>query len=217
MVSPQTPVPNQPVPQANRPIGNDLKIDTEIATYHLGWKWVLTCTAIVILVCIWAIWGFAGTGGWWMRNLRSRAAAYGPSVARNGRVISVPTLNGPGIAALDATDKKPFIGQPFTVNGATVRENAGSQALWIGPKNSPPMLVVLAKPFGSAKTANIAQGDPANVTGTIEKAPPAKQAQSKWSLSDDDTQRLEQEGVYIQATKLQPAEQLPISPQPANS
>jgi hypothetical protein len=217
MASPQTPDPNQPVPETNHPIGNAPRIDTEIAAYHFGWGWVSLCIAIVILVCIWAVWGFKGTGGWWMRDLRARAAASGPGLARNGHVISIPGLSGPGVAALDATDKKSFVGQPFAVNGATVRENAGSHALWIGPKNSPPMLVVLAEPSGSAETANFAEGDLVSVNGTIEKAPPAKQAQSKWSLSDDDTQRLEQEGAYIQATKLQPAEQLPNLSQPSNS
>jgi hypothetical protein len=176
-----------------------------------------TWIAIVILACIWVVWGFAGTGGFWIRSLRPRAAESGPGVASNGHLISIPKLSGPGVAALNAKDKTSFVGQPFAVNAATVQQNAGSHALWIGPNNSTPMLVVFEEPSGSTETANIAEGDLVSVNGTIVKAPPAKQAQSKWSLSDDDTQRLEQEGAYIQATKLQPAEPLTNSSQPASS
>lgn len=216
MSSPQTSNPNQPLPKTD-PSGDFRKLDSQI--HHSGLRWMWICTAIVIVVaCVWMAWGFGGTGGWWARAAhRSRVAESGPGVASNGHVISIPKLTGSGVAALDANDKKSFVGQAFDVNGVTVQENAGSHALWIGSSNSTPMLVVVDEPSGSAETANLAEGDLANVNGTIEKAPPAKQAQSKWSLSDDDTQRLEQQGVYIQATKLQPAEPLTNSSRPANS
>ncbi|MGA7523003.1 MAG: hypothetical protein WBW84_11005 [Acidobacteriaceae bacterium] len=42
-----------------------------------------------------------------------------------------------------------------------------------------------------------------DVTGQILKAPPAGQAEQQWGLSTGDTDRLEGEGVYINATEMQ--------------
>lgn len=57
--------------------------------------------------------------------------------------------------------------------------------------------------------AAVATGGPRqwiDVTGKVQKAPPAAQAKQQWGLSDADVNRLEGEGVYVQATQVQSAE-----------
>jgi hypothetical protein len=136
-------------------------------------------------------WGWAGYGGWWWGN-------------RNAQIVqpSVSTMNGSGVAILDATNKQPFIGQPFNVRNVPVQSIANDHALWVGPNGATPMLVVLAGNNNTAANTNISQGSRININGTVQKAPPAAQAEQQWSLSGDDANRLEQQGAYIQTTEV---------------
>ena len=67
------------------------------------------------------------------------------------------------------------------------------------------MLAVLQGAGHRAASAHLAQGDLVNVTGTVEKAPPATQARNQWKLSGNGQKRLEQQGVYVAASQIQRA------------
>jgi len=56
----------------------------------------------------------------------------------------------------------------------------------------------------SAAYSHAAPTDLVDVQGTIEKAPPVKQAEKQWGLSTEAAKRLEREGVYVQASQVQP-------------
>jgi hypothetical protein len=55
-------------------------------------------------------------------------------------------------------------------------------------------------------TNNGANTDLVNVQGKVEKAPSARQAKQQWGLSDEGAKRLEAEGVYVAASRLQPVQ-----------
>lgn len=187
-----------------------------------AWWWVFWIV-IIALAIWWAGWGWGGTGGWWWGRTTA-APAYVPNGAagsngtagtNNGAATAnanngttpngtgQPAISGPGQAVLNATDKNAFAGKHFQVNDVPVQNKINNQVLWVGADNATPMLVILAGNGNSAANAHVDNGSLVNVTGTVEKAPPRAQAKNQWSLSDDDADRLEREGVYIRATQVQ--------------
>ncbi|HEX8710691.1 MAG TPA: hypothetical protein VF730_02375 [Terracidiphilus sp.] len=182
-----------------------------------AWWWVFW-VVIIGLAIWWAGWGWGGTGGWWWSGRARTAPMYGTTsaapgtnngTAMNGTAGNANTgyggqaaISGPGVSALTATNKQPYIGKPFQVSNVPVQDKVSDQVLWIGGNNSPSMLVVLAGNGNSAANAHIGSGDIVNVTGTVQKAPPQAQAKQQWSLNDDDTAKLEHQGAYIQATQV---------------
>lgn len=155
--------------------------------------WVIFWVGILILALWWAIWGWAGTGGWWWAGRARSTTTYTPQTT--GR----PAMTGPGVAVLEAADKHPFAGKYFQASDVPIQGVAGQNAIWIGPDNAQPMLVILS---GNASEAGIAKGGLIDVTGTVENAPPLAQARQQWSLSGADAARLEQQGAYIQARQV---------------
>lgn len=175
-----------------------------------AWWWFFWIV-IIGLAIWWAGWGWGGSGGWWWGNRARTAPMYGTTnavpgtntgTAGNGYGANQAAINGPGLSALTATNKQPYIGKPFQVNDVPVQNQVNNHVLWIGANNSAPMLVVLTGNGNSAANAQIGQGDLIDVTGTIQKAPPQAQAQSEWKLSDGDAAKLERQGAYIQATQV---------------
>lgn len=176
-----------------------------------GWVWIWVWIVIIIILVVWfGGWGWGGYGGWWWgnRNIRvvqplngngNNAGAINNGAGNNG-ANALPT--GSGVAVLNATDKQPFVGKPFEVNRIPVQNEVNDHVLWVGENNSTPMLVVLTGADNNAANANISQGTLVNITGTVQKAPPKDQAKNNWKLGDDDVNRLEQEGAYIQATQV---------------
>jgi hypothetical protein len=111
-------------------------------------------------------------------------------------------MNGSGVAVLNATNKQPFVGRMFNVRNAPVQTVVNGHTLWVGANGATPMLVVLTGNNNTTANANISGGSRININGTVEKAPPAAQAKQQWSLSDDDANRLEQQGAYINGTEV---------------
>lgn len=177
-----------------------------------GWVWIWVWIVIIIILVVWfGGWGWGGYGGWWWGNRSVRVVqplngnnnnegAINNGAANNGAGNALPT--GSGVAVLNATDKHPFIGKPFQVNRIPVQNQVNDHVLWVGENNSAPMLVVLTGAGNNTANANISQGNLVDITGTVEKAPPKDQAKKQWQLGDDDANRLEQEGAYIQATQV---------------
>jgi hypothetical protein len=105
------------------------------------------------------------------------------------------------------------VGQAFLIQNVPVQRQAGPQAYWIGSTfNSVPMLVVNASnganaaPAGSAANnggSAVAARQRLDVSGRVVKAPAPAQAEQQWGLSPADANRLQSEGVYIQATEMQ--------------
>lgn len=163
--------------------------------YGFGWFWLWIWVWIIIILIVWfGGWGWGSYGGWWWGN-RGRA----------GIVQPVNQITGSGVAVLSATNKQPFIGKQFQIRNVPVQQKSTDQAIWISMSNGTPMLVVLTGNQNTTANANISGGSRVDVTGTVQKPPPAQQAKSQWSLSDEQTNRLEQQGAYIQARQVQAA------------
>lgn len=158
--------------------------------------WVIFWVGILILALWWAIWGWAGTGGWWWAGRARSATTYTPQTT--GR----PVMTGPGVTTLQASDKRPFVGKYFQAANVPIQSVAGRDAIWIGPDNAQPMLVILSGSGANASQVGLAKGGLVDVTGTVENAPPLAQARQQWSLTASDATRLEQQGAYIQARQV---------------
>jgi hypothetical protein len=129
-------------------------------------------------------------------------AGHGNGALAAGPAAPAAQITGTGVAALDAVNKRTYIGQPFQISNVPVEKKASSRAYWIGASNTGtagPMLLVLP----SSASINAKVGDRITAAGTVEKAPPAAQAQHQWSIGGDDVQQLEREGAYVQATNVQ--------------
>jgi hypothetical protein len=201
-------------PDPNKPLGDRDRVERDVgAGVGYGWIWILI--AIIIILVVWfGGFGWGSYGGWWWGN-RPRTAVVQPNTA-NGQNAGLATngqpagnnaaLGGAGVQILTATNKQAFVGQPFDIRNVPVQNTSNKQAFWIGANNIPPMLVVIQGNNSNSANPNVQQGDRVNVTGTVTRAPSAANAKNMWKLSDDDANRLEQQGVYIQATEVQAAQ-----------
>lgn len=192
-----------------------------------GFAWWWFFWIIIIGLAIWwAGWGWGGSGGWWWGGRARTAPAYGtPNAgpgtnngatgttngtagnANTGYGANQAAITGPGLSALTATNKQPYIGKQFQVNDVPVQNKVNNHVLWIGANNSTPMLLVLSGNGNTAANAHVDQGNRINVTGTVQKAPPQAQAKQQWSLSSDDAANLERQGAYIQAAQVHAVQQ----------
>lgn len=226
MASPQQmPDPNRPtnMDASRRPADvhemqtRDVRIRRDgVGWFAWWWVWLM-----VILCAIWfAGWGWGGYGGWWWGNRGSAyneeyfgsaaggAGALGSAGATgralgSGAAANMNLVTGPGAAALSASDKRPYVGRRFQVSDAVVTKKMNDRVLWIGQGNdsgNPASMLVILE---GAISANVSQGDLVNVTGRIAKAPAAAQAQSRWKLSSNGSKRLEQQGAYVAASRVQ--------------
>lgn len=182
-----------------QPLGDVREVDREVGggAWSRLWIWIIIAAAIVCIV--WIAWGFGGTGGWWWGNRTHTPVA---SLVTSGPAGTNPLPTGTGVAVLNAGNKQAYIGQPFNAQNVRVQSKVNNNAMWVGGKNTPMLLIMGGAANNSAADTHIAQGEAINVTGTVEKAPPANQAKSQWQLSDDDVNQLEQQGAYIQATQV---------------
>ncbi len=178
------------------PLRDTRDVDREVGGgMRYGWTWIwvwLLILAFIVAIVWFGGWGWAGYGGWW----------WGDRNAQVTQSAAVNMMNGSGVAVLNATNKQPFIGHPFNVSDVPVQTVANDHAVWVGANGATPMLVVLTGNNNTTANANISEGSRININGTLEKAPPAAQAKQQWSLSDDDANRLEQQGAYINATEV---------------
>jgi hypothetical protein len=95
-----------------------------------AWWWVLWLVIIGLFIW-WAGWGWGGSGGWWWGSRRG-----------NVGTATAAGSSGPGVQALNATDKASLINKAFQVNEAPVQDKVNNQALWIGPDNWNRMLAI---------------------------------------------------------------------------
>ena len=194
MASPQQrPDPREPEPHFEPELRTTQPPRTAGQRLVFAWWW-LVLTAVVIFALAWALWGRSGTGGWWSAGRVKNEPP--PNVSQRAQ----PTIQGMGVEILTALDRRPFIGRNFQVTTVPVIDKTNSRAVWIGTKTTPPMLLILNG--NSAPNSDIVKGSLLDVTGSVEKAPPAAEAQRQWNLTDSATSDLEKQGVYIQATKV---------------
>lgn len=208
MASPQRPDPDEPrrsYDELERERVERARMSRRGVGMGAGFAWWWVFWIVIIALAIWwAGWGWGGSGGWWWGG-RARAVPYGNTyngTRANGNMGTM-AISGPGLSALTATDKQPYIGKPFQVNNVPVQNQVNDHVLWIGANNSTPMLVVLTGNGNTTANAQqIGQGTRVDITGTVQKAPPQAQAQQQWQLSGDDATQLERQGAYIQATQV---------------
>lgn len=182
-----------------------------------AWWWVWL---MVILCAVWfAGWGWGGYGGWWWGNRGAVSMNGYPGTATPngaagtalgaGTTANMNLVTGPGAAILMSTDKRTFIGRHFRVNDAEVTKKVNDHVLWIGQggndSQGASMLVVLEGSGNHAAPANVSVGDLVNVSGTMKRAPAAAQAKQSWNLDGNGQKRLEQQGAYVAATRVQRA------------
>jgi hypothetical protein len=226
MASPQRQDPDNYRPSYDQRQRARLESRASAAGAGFAWWW-LFWIVIIALAIWWAGWGWGGSGGWWWSGRARTAPAYNspapgtsnrttPSgTAGNGAITSgvagsaitgygsnQPAISGPGLSALTATNKHPYIGKRFQVNDVPVQNLVNEHVLWIGAHNSTPMLLVLAGNGNTASNAHINHGSLIDVMGTVEKAPPLAQAKHQWSLSGGDAAKLERQGAYIRAAQV---------------
>lgn len=155
-----------------------------------GWGWFAAWWWIWIIILIFIVWfggwGWWGYGGWW----GGRRSAYSMRYQH-----TVPDA----LVVLTSPDKQTYVGRQITLSNVRVQGSAGHNGYWIGPNGNHELLVVGVN-SGALK---LQQGQLVGVNGTVERAPSAQQAQAQWGLSSDDAQRLEKDGVYIQAGQMQ--------------
>lgn len=193
MASPQRPDLRGTQPHFEPELNTSLPPRSAGRRLAFAWWWIFLL-AVLILALWWAIWGWAGTGGYWWAG----RAASKPTVTRQ---TPVPEIRGMGLEILTATDRRPFVGRSFQVSTVPVINKTNDQAVWIGTKTTPPMLLILGNGASPPNTTIVA-GSLLDVTGTVDKAPPAAQAKSQWNLSTKAASQLENQGVYIQATRV---------------
>lgn len=218
MASPQ----QRPDPDETRRSYDDLeraRLERRAVRTGAGFAWWWVFWVVIIALAIWwAGWGWGGSGGWWWGGRARTAPTYGTTNPTpgtdNGTATSGNTgaatngtagnavISGPGLSALTATNKQPYIGKPFQVNDVPVQNQVNNHVLWIGASNAAPMLVVLTGNGNTLANSKIGQGTLLDVTGTVRKAPPQAQAKNRWSLSGGDAAKLERQGAYIQATQV---------------
>jgi hypothetical protein len=192
----------------NQPLGDRERVARETGA-RVGFGWIWIWIVIIIILVIWfGGFGWGGYGGWWWGSRTHTAVLPHNETGGIGNAQPAPAgnnaaLGGGGVQILTATNKQLFVNQGFDIRNVPVQQTNNNQAFWIGANNSDTMLVVLTGNQNNAANANIQQGQRVNVTGTIERAPSAAEAKRLWSLSDNDVNRLEQQGAYVQATQVQ--------------
>lgn len=162
---------------------------------RVTWYWFWGLWIVIFAAAIaWGVWGAVSGNGWWFLG---RA---------NPSNIKGPPMNGPGVAALQATNKQPFVGQKFQANFVPVQKKISDSVFLVGPRNTAPMLLVLKNNTATGSSGRthvvtlIDAGTLIDITGTIQKPPPQAQAKEQWSLSSKEAAELERQGGYIEAT-----------------
>jgi hypothetical protein len=118
----------------------------------------------------------------------------------------IGVAQGNGGQIMNAPNKQQYIGQHFQVNGVRIEQTAGNDdAFWVTLPQSggPPLLVVLRSGENDSAQKRPTKGDLVDVSGTVEDARNVRQIVKQFSLHPGDEHRLQQEGIYVQADKVQ--------------
>lgn len=194
------------------PLGDDRPASGKTPARR-GWRYGYSWILLPLILGIWYVgFGWGNSGGWiW-----------------GDRNVAVPVanddgdLNGSGLVILEVANRQDYVGQSFQIRNVAVDHWSGERAVWIGSRHSfLPMLLILpaGSPVGppaSATPGSAGESSPADpasapkvqmldVKGKIVKAPPSAEAQQAWKLSDDDVNQLEEEGVYIEGSRVTPS------------
>lgn len=211
-----TPQRNFPDPPRNpAPLADDRKVATEVgARVRFGWIWL--AVAIVAILIVWfGGFGWGTYGGWWWGSNHHQPALTQPQSVNNGQPASAEqpapataaaVLSGSGVQVLASNSRQALVGQAFDIRNVQVQSKTSDGAFWIAANNGAPMLVALNGGAANPINADIAAGVRVNITGTVARAPSAAQAKRLWALGNDDTNRLERQGAYVQASQVQPGQ-----------
>lgn len=119
----------------------------------------------------------------------------------NGHVSTAfnTETTGPGLQVLGALNKQGYVGQPFQVENVPVQTIVNHHAIWVGETRQSGMLVVLPNDEGLEDAGH---GDFVNISGTVKQAPSLAQAKHDWGLNDEGAQTMVEQGVYVQASRV---------------
>ncbi len=209
MATPQRSNPNDPLQDLSTNQTQDI-VDRG-GTRRSLWLWVVIAAVIVAIIWV-AWWGWTYVGGGHGTGASSAAAVastkgQGEGLANQGPAgqVGPGAPAGSGVPALNAQDKRAFIGRAFEVRNVPVQEQTSNGVVWIGGDATTPTLVVLARSGNSAASTIGARGNLVDVTGTVTKAPSEAEARHSWGLSSSSAKQLEREGAYVKATQLETA------------
>src|SRR6185437_9005794 len=135
-------------------------------------RFLVTLLIVVILLgafFYWIAFGWEGTGGYWWH----------PQATPTQSSASRP-ITGTGLAAMNATDRRPYIGQSFQLSNVPIQRKIKNQMFWIGTNSQSPILVVLNSNQNPAQFNPLSTGNTVDVTGKVMKAPPTPDAASQW-------------------------------------
>ncbi len=200
-------------------------------SWGFGWWWVWV--VLIIAAFYFAGWGWGGYGGWWWGGRRPGVVSsvtpgtngvqnpYNTSATRPNNASTSNVANeqssiggyngvtGNGLMVLEASNKQQFVGKTFAIQNAPVQSKVNNHVLWVGQTQSSRILVVEQKNGQAKQEANInAHRQNVDVNGTVKKAPTVAQAKKKWGLDETAAKQLEQQGVYVMASNVQPVQPL---------
>lgn len=95
------------------------------------------------------------------------------------------------------TDKQSLAGRRVELKDVDVRSSVGDSGFLVGSSGADQVFVV---PGGSA---DVQQGQTANIEGTLEEIPGLSEAQQKFGLSETEAALLQSQVVYLDAEQIQ--------------
>ncbi|MFB2934571.1 hypothetical protein ACE1B6_04775 [Aerosakkonemataceae cyanobacterium BLCC-F154] len=106
----------------------------------------------------------------------------------------------------NTSDRQSILNKQVQLTNVTVQTVNGDRTFWIGQPNGQPVFVVLEPPLDAGSAENkivIKPGQTLNLTGVLKPLPTDTQAQQQWGLSPAETQRLQNQALYLQAGQVQ--------------
>jgi hypothetical protein len=145
----------------------------------LAWLVIL----IVIGFIIWLIAAFAGGRG---RETATPTTGAYPAAQE-------PVTNMAAIA--NAQDKEALVDRPVSLSGVTVANRVGDRGFFIESEGR--------RLFVQTPNPQVNEGDRVDVSGTLQSVP--DNVQQSWTVDQETARALSDQGVYVQATKVQGA------------
>lgn len=123
-----------------------------------------------------------------------------PAGVQAGQGPESDLRGGPVVVAIIVAviDPAPLVGKTVELVRAPVQQTAGDKAFWIGDSPRQRLLVVMEgeRSEGASKWT---EGKSVDITGTVQRMPPAAEAARRWGL---DQGALENQRLYIQAQRV---------------
>ena len=176
--------------QAERDLQNRAAVSSG-GWFAWWWIWFI----VIIGIIFWfSGWGWGGYGGWWGWG------GYRNGPYRNGAAINQPAtvLTTVEVPQLLHTPQS-FEGKRVFVPDATIQQVVNNRMVWVGPDAQNKVLVIVtSNPSGH----NLSPGQQVDVSGIASPPPANNQAQQTLGLNANQSQEVQNQGVYLQAANV---------------